>query len=142
MKAGMKARGDLFAARSLDAARRQADPRWVSAMLREWGQVDLDLGDREQAETRWSELLEVVLARPEPKKPAGKDGRTEPAPATPRDDFDKAILLARMAAERGLTPLSIKAVREAFRGGSPVGLQLGLDASNVAIGGPASRRAL
>ena len=133
-RAGMKERGDVFAARALEAARRQADPRWAKAMLREWGQVDLDLGDREQAERRWSELLDLVLARPEPRKAASKDGRPAALPATPRENFDTAILLAKMAAERGLDSLSIRAVREAFRGGSPVGAQLGIDASNVAIG--------
>ena len=39
-----------------------------------------------------------------------------------------------------MTGLSIKCVREAFRGGSPVGLQLGLDASNVAIGGQSQQQ--
>ena len=134
-RAGMKPRGDLFATRALEAARRQADPRWASAMLREWGQVELDLGDLERADRRWSDLLDLVLARPEPKKEPSKDGRPDVAPATPRENFDKAIILARMAADRGLTTLSIRAVREAFRGGSPVGAQLGIDASNVMIGG-------
>ena len=133
-RAGMKPRGDSFATRALEAGRRQADPRWATAMLREWGQVDLDLGDREQAIRRWSELLELVLARPEPKAPAPKLARAGVASSTPRENFDTAILLARMAADRGLDELSIKAVREAFRGGSPVGVQLGIDASNVAIG--------
>jgi tetratricopeptide (TPR) repeat protein len=135
-RGGMKPLGDRFAAQALEAARRHADPRWPQAMLRrEWGQVEIDLGDREQAARRWSELLDMVLAHPDSKKSAAKDGRPEPVPATPREQFDKAILLARMAAERGLMPLSTRAVREAFRGGSPVGAQLGIDASNLAIGG-------
>jgi hypothetical protein len=40
-----------------------------------------------------------------------------------------------MAADGALIPLSIRAVREATRGGSPVGAQLGIDAANLAIGG-------
>ena len=133
-----KARGEIFIARSLEAARRQADPRWASAMLRELGSVALDRGDREAAERRWSELLDLALARPGPKKAGSKDGRPSVIPATPREGFDKALALAKMAAERGLTALSVKAVREAFRGGPPVGVQLGLDASNVVIGSPAT----
>jgi tetratricopeptide (TPR) repeat protein len=137
--AGMKARGDRFASRALEAARRQEDSRYVSCMLREWGQVNLDLSDREQAETRWSELLDALLARPEPKKAKPIAEASATSLATPRENFDKAMILARMAAERSMNKLSIKAVREAFRGGSPVGLQLGLDASNVTIGGPAQQ---
>ena len=134
-RAGMKPLGDRFAAAALEASHRDAEAAWAQAMLREWGQVELDLGDREQAARRWSALLDLILARPDSKKDAPKDGRPEPIPATPREAFDRAILLARMAAERGLTPLSIRAVREAFRGGSPVGAQLGIDASNLVIGG-------
>ena len=37
--------GDRFAARAIEAARRQADNRWMLAMLRERGQSALDRGD-------------------------------------------------------------------------------------------------
>ena len=117
---GLKPLGDRFAATALEAARRHVDPRWPQAMLHEWGQVELDLGYRDQADRRWWELLEMVLARPDSRKPNVK-GQIPERQATTREEFDKAILLARMAADRGLTPLSIRAIREAFLGGSPVG---------------------
>ena len=119
-RAGMKARGDLFAARALEAARRQADPDGPRPCSASGARSSSTWATASQAERRWSELLDLVLARPEPKASA-EGGQPEAVPATPRENFDQAIALARMAADRGLTPLSIRAVREAFRGGSPVG---------------------
>ena len=129
---GMKALGDRFAGLAFEAARRNPEKQWTEAMLREWGQVEYDLGDRVQAERRWAGLLEMILARTDTTSILG---RPEAVTATPREPFDKAIVLAKMLAERSLTSLSIRAIRKAFRGGSPLGTQLGIDSANLAIGG-------
>ncbi len=135
----LRTRGDRLAARALEAATRQADPHFATAMLREWGQSELDRGDREAAERRWGELLARILPSPRAasaatapqvvrvgRKPAGRPS----GPATPADAFDSALALARMAADRGLTALSVRAAREAFRDGAPAGSRGGLAASN------------
>ncbi len=56
--------GDRLAAASLEAARRQVDPLWTLAMLREWAARDLELGDKPAAEARYRQMLEFVLENP------------------------------------------------------------------------------
>ena len=52
----------------LAAAKRQQDPLYAAAILREWGQLDLDRGDKAKAEARWAEMLELALPKPNPAK--------------------------------------------------------------------------
>lgn len=68
----LQASGDLLAARALEAARRQQDNIFALAILREWGQLALDKGDRATAETRWGQMLEIVVTNPQSKKEATK----------------------------------------------------------------------
>jgi tetratricopeptide (TPR) repeat protein len=117
--------GDALAARALEAARRQADPLWALAMLRELGQAALDRGDRQTAERSWTQMLELALANPtaaKAKPAAGKPATNRPTagPATTLDRFDLAAQLAKLAAGHDMVPLSLRAVREALGGGPPV----------------------
>ena len=67
-----RASGDRFAARAIEAARRQSDNRWALAMLREQGEQALERKDTGKAEADWSRMLELILARkPERKGPSG-----------------------------------------------------------------------
>ncbi|HVX15288.1 MAG TPA: DUF1583 domain-containing protein [Pirellulales bacterium] len=74
----LRAAGDKLAERALQAARRQADPIYLLAMLRERGQAELDRGDRTAAERSWGEMLELVLPPPAEKKPAAQPVRPGP----------------------------------------------------------------
>ena len=130
-----RAQGDRLATRALEAARRQAGPRFAVAMLREWGQSALDRGDRAVAERRWGELLEFLLpsrmpgpAAANPARAVAKAARRPGGPSTPLDRFNEALTLSRMAADRGLTGLSLRVAREAFRAGAPAGARDGLSA--------------
>ncbi len=111
--------GDRLAAQALEGARRQADPLWTLAMLREWGQIALDRGDRATAERRWTEMLDQALARPAASvKDKEKDqGATA---AVTLDRFELAAQLAKLAAGHEMTALSLRAVRQPLAGGPPV----------------------
>ncbi|WP_422924867.1 DUF1583 domain-containing protein [Singulisphaera sp. PoT] len=155
-------RGDVFATRAFEAAQRQVDTYPALAMLREWGQVALDRGDRPTAEARWSRMLAMITVKPTPaksaRKPARPDGVPVPAPApapaapaparptvgvkkvsqlvvtTPAapqaapssissltsERFEQAAQLAKLAAEKGMNDLSLRAVREAIKSGPPM----------------------
>jgi tetratricopeptide (TPR) repeat protein len=79
-----RAAGDRFAERALAAGRRQTDPMWALAMLREWGQIAFDAGDRATAEARWGQMLDIVLENPLAKKKPAPSGDNAPAAvATP-----------------------------------------------------------
>jgi tetratricopeptide (TPR) repeat protein len=87
--------GDRFAARALDAARRQADSRWTLAMLRERGQHALDVGDKDAAAAAWGQMLDQVLAREVARKRPGTPARAPapaPAPAAPAAPQTKAAV--------------------------------------------------
>ncbi len=182
--------GDRFAARAIEAARRQSDNRWTMAMLREKGQMAMDRGDAKEVEADWGRMLELILARRAEKKgpaaglravpaptemvtapaaasvaartraaprppatakaaprPGAGEGRmaaavavvranpAAPAPGAARrpaparlanvpiltlDRFDQAMQVAKLAADKGLTGLSVRALREALKGGPPV----------------------
>jgi hypothetical protein len=58
------AAGERLGKRAVEAARRQLEPHFALAMLREWGQIELDRGDRQAAQRRWAEMLDVVLPQP------------------------------------------------------------------------------
>ncbi len=132
-------------------------------MLREWGQIELDRGDRQAAEQRWAEILDVVLPAPSKKSEPRASARAAkyvsgtffvagrkkvpdtyfalaaptPAPVAPpprkaqaavdllvpgvtNQQFDRAAEVAKLAAERKMFALSLRAVRDALRGGPPV----------------------
>jgi tetratricopeptide (TPR) repeat protein len=72
-------RGQKLATRALEAARRQAKPDQALAILRQWGQLELDRGQRQQAEARWNEMLELALADPLAAKKPAKGERPMPA---------------------------------------------------------------
>lgn len=142
--------GIALAERSLEAARRQADDQHTAAILYDWGKVALERGDRDQAEAKWSELLDVVVRRPEPKQPAAKartsslDRRSrngvdpfvfvnfqvepsEKQPAATRrvppltvSQFRLTMEIALAAAENAMPALSRKAVKASMLGGTPV----------------------
>ncbi len=104
--------GEQSAARAIAAAHRQLDPLQAQIMLREWGQADLDRGDRKAAESRWAELLEGVLPRP-----AKANGRS---PVISEEQFGNALQIAKLAAENKMLDFSLKIVKESLRGGPPV----------------------
>ena len=114
--------GDRLAVLALEAARRQADPLWALAMLREWGQSALDRGDRATAEERWSRMLDLTLGGPATARPK------ETAAALTLDRFELAAQLATLYAERDLNALSLHAVRRALASGPPV-VPIPLDAN-------------
>jgi tetratricopeptide (TPR) repeat protein len=123
-----------LAGRAVEAATRQKEPVYALSILREWGQLDLDRGDRKGAEERWGRMLELVLppkkertdgaapALPGGLQPVKAPAKEQPAavPAVTLDQFTAAMEVARLAAEKGMPALSLRGVREALRGGPPV----------------------
>ncbi len=159
---------------SLQAAKRQVTTKAQFAILYEWGKVLVDNGSREEAEAKWSELLELATQRPQrskkkanPKtsfrfpeqasrlmlaawqsdsiipillhrpiaslvmqlpvqragvaaKQAAQPARIELIPPLTLSQFRTAILVAKSAAENGMSGLSRKAVSESLKGGFPV----------------------
>ncbi|HTU17039.1 MAG TPA: DUF1583 domain-containing protein [Gemmataceae bacterium] len=77
----LRAAGEQLGERAVEAARRQMEPHFALAMLREWGQIELDGGDRKAAEKRWAEMLNVVLPPPAPSK--GRPSRDRKGAALP-----------------------------------------------------------
>ncbi len=59
--------GDKFAARALEAARRQDDRVWLLAMMREQGELAFEVQDRAGAAAVWSRMLDLVVTPPESK---------------------------------------------------------------------------
>ncbi|MFO0956939.1 MAG: tetratricopeptide repeat protein [Isosphaeraceae bacterium] len=188
---------EILADRAAEAARRQTDPLWLQALLRERGQMALDRGDRAAAEKLWGELLDTILADPSRKardgamtapawassialtrSPAGISVAAAPPAAvttptvvampaiplvaaapmtattssvasptivvgtpvaislqgpsgrlgTTTDRFSAAAALAKLAAEKGMVDLSLRALRDGLKGGPPV-LPVNLDAN-------------
>ncbi len=78
-------RGELFANRAIEAARRHTDSLLMLAMLREWGQHSLDQGDRNGAEAQWAKMLELILPKPDPSKSSRKGAKSSenPPPGAP-----------------------------------------------------------
>ncbi len=68
----VRAQGDRFAARALEAAGRQSDRIWLLAMLREQGQAAFDRNERANAAAIWSRMLDMVVtpSEPRPRRPA------------------------------------------------------------------------
>jgi len=73
------AHGERLAARALDASRRQVDKKYTVAILFNWGQRAIAQGNRELAEKKWTELLDLATQRPQRKAAAAPDPGTPPA---------------------------------------------------------------
>lgn len=170
--------GRKLAIRSLAAAKRQVEPIYPHSILREWGELEIARGDLAQGEARWSEMLELMLPKPNPKKPAAKTAPAKaPAPAAPSttppvpakdkgtpegdspersalddedddprfvrqiitkmsfgstapaasdpsmltiDQFQHLYEYAKVTADKKLPALSLKAMKEALKGGPPL----------------------
>lgn len=113
--------GAKLAERALQAARRQLDPIFALAMLREQGQAELDRGDRAAAEQSWGEMLRLVLPEPDgSKKSPGKAAQPGAAPQPGKG----ATPSARLGAGRN----HIAAAGAVLR---PVALSLALFAEDV-----------
>jgi tetratricopeptide (TPR) repeat protein len=187
----LRTKGEQLGRRAVEAARRQLEPHFALAMLREWGQIELDRGDRKAAEQRWAEMLDVVLPPPTAPKRAQTPkptAPTTPAPATsggsspqsrapkyqggsvrvyeemlaappapvapPRKaqaatetfvlavtttQFDRAAEVAKLAAEQKMFALSLRAIRDALRGGPPVTVNANTGRNSrtvMVVGGP------
>jgi hypothetical protein len=135
----LHAAGDKLGERAVEAAGRQQDPDSALAMLREWGQLELDRGDRKAAEQRWKQMLELVLPG-NPQRQVGKmvsprgtdwqsvlhreeppqKPKSAPVPVVTTQQFEQAARIAALALEHDMVPLSMQAVRQALRGGPPV----------------------
>ncbi len=176
-----RAAGEKLAARAVLAAKRQQDLLFAAAILREWGQLDLDRGDKAKAEARWTELLELMMPKPNPTKAVGAVSPVPgaPLPTTPivpmppeeqsrgpaeagttfvfaalpqapaassapaakatappgrgsapvltTDQFQQAYAVALLAADKRLPALSLKAIKDAVRGGPPVQVRANRD---------------
>src|SRR5439155_8393303 len=72
-KDALRPQGVKLGERALAAAKRQLDSTFSLAILREWGQIDSDRGDKVAAEKKWGEMLELVIPPPAPKKAARLD---------------------------------------------------------------------
>jgi tetratricopeptide (TPR) repeat protein len=79
----LRAYAGRFAARALEAARRQDDRVWLLAMLREQGESAFDRNDKNGAAAIWSRMLELVVtpAEARARRPAGGNRAGGPAPA-------------------------------------------------------------
>ena len=60
-----QAYADRFAARAVEAARRQEDRVWLLAMMREQGQLAFERNDRAGAAAVWSRMLDLVVTPPQ-----------------------------------------------------------------------------
>ena len=115
------AEGERLAERALAAARRQTDNHIVLAVLREWGQIEWNRGDRREAERRWAMMLDVLL--PRTPREAGDSPPTR-FPAVTPSQFEKAAQLARLAVSHEMDALALKAMRKTLASGAPSNLAL------------------
>jgi hypothetical protein len=81
--ADRRAMGAEIAQRALAAARRQMGDLYTATILYEWGKLALEQGDRQEAEAKWTELLDIVTRRPERASKPEPNARSalEPPPA-------------------------------------------------------------
>ncbi len=70
-----------IAARALVAAQRQNELIMSQAVLREWGQLEFDLGETAKGEEKWAEMLKILLPKPAATRLAGAPGAA-PIPGT------------------------------------------------------------
>jgi tetratricopeptide (TPR) repeat protein len=109
----LRAVSEKLGARALEAARRQLDPGMALAMLREWGQLDLDRNDRAGAERRWSQMLEIVLPRATGSKEtvqkaaaAAREGRQLAALPVSNSSTSASDAIAQLAPPAAVPPIS------------------------------------
>ena len=81
--AAVRGLGERLGTQSLAAARRQSEPRWALAMLREQGQRALEHHDRARAEAAWGRMLITVLAPEQTKAQTRRPTRPANALARP-----------------------------------------------------------
>jgi tetratricopeptide (TPR) repeat protein len=108
--------GAKLAARAAEAAKRQNDALITVAVFREWGQLELDRGDKAKAETIWAELLQWTLPKQPAPKPAAQaspsvPGIFAPAPLTPAQPSKSSGGRAG-----GVSPLSLGGSRNGPQG--------------------------
>src|SRR5262249_38299019 len=122
------------------------DDRDQPAILRARAADALKQGDRRTAEVCWGQLLDLMLAKPaieeaaaapgEEKEAAAPDdapappsppppkstapAQTPPVPVVTTTQFSQALEMARLAADNSMAALSLRAVRDALRGGPPI----------------------
>ncbi len=197
----LRAVGEMLGGRAVEAGRRQVEPHYALAMLREWGQIELDRGDPKAAQKRWAEMLDTIVPPPTPAKraaqtpkpsapavpavqkvgsathiapglpggigvppasrglygtgvvriydemlaaappvapvPPGRVQATTPplVPSLTNQQFEQVSQVATLAAEQKMYALSMRAVREALRGGPPVGGSANIGRSRVVFVG-------
>jgi hypothetical protein len=107
--------GEKLAVRAVEAAARQTDPVQALALLREWGQIALDAGDRPGALRHWGEMLDLVL-----QTRAGAKSARAAVPVVTLDQFGQAMQIAHLAAEQELHALALRAVRATLHNGPPM----------------------
>ena len=95
----LRASGIKLGERALEASRRQADHGYTLAILREWGQLALQAGDKQVAEQRWTEMLDVVIPKPVEKTKKEADAKTSSI-AVPSSHVPLLVGLPASSAER------------------------------------------
>jgi tetratricopeptide (TPR) repeat protein len=151
-----RAAGDRLAGRALEAARRQTDPLWLTALLRDKFESALRRGDRAIAEDALASLFDQAFEDyrdgAEPKNPDGAGppaaGRATaakpPAPETVTpislDRFQRVAAIATLASQRAFHEASLRAIQRALRNGQPVngpgdGFSSGMSGSRGMPGG-------
>jgi tetratricopeptide (TPR) repeat protein len=140
---GLKAEGEFFFARALEAANRQVDTQYRVALLSERLRGDLKSGNKDAAKERLESMLAIALTRPQVKKPAapavspGKVPGVPNSPGVPNNagvtktpsnnvapstlsQFKLAMSISNLAVQQGFGELAGKGVRESLAGGLPV----------------------
>ena len=143
----LKAKSSVLAERALEASRRLSDNGFSLAILREWGQITMNAGDKDGAARRWAEMLAIAIPKlPEKKttksadddkKPAAQppEAAKEPksAPTAPKTtvvtlaQFEQASQIASLAAKNGLNDLSFTAMAQGLQSGPPIEAMVAID---------------
>ncbi len=135
--------GEKLAERAAAAAKRQQDLLLATAILREWGEMELERGDKTKAESHWKELFDLIVPKRGTKKVAAAPKRetgalmvaalqiappaiaataksTGNAAIITADQFQRAYELATLAADKEMPALSLSIMHAAVRGGPPI----------------------
>jgi hypothetical protein len=135
-KEPLREMGNRLAERAVLAAERQLDQGHALSFLQAWGSQAAALGDKPQAEARWSRMLDLLLASSRfesaPPEGSGENAPTAPASGPESTGFGRATTrpltelqfaqvmnLAELTA-MSAPELSLRAVRAALAGGPPV----------------------
>ncbi|MDB5339573.1 MAG: tetratricopeptide repeat protein [Planctomycetaceae bacterium] len=119
----LRAIAQRLSARAVEAARLQADKKYLWGVLNEGATLAWDAGDKATAEAGWSETLSLILARPgagSSSPPATEKDKPPTIPPCTTFQFRQAVELAKSAADKELQDLSFKAIEMALQGGPPV----------------------